>query len=241
MKRIKLMQITLIVTIFFFTTIFWENSLRAQEEKSGSLLEYYNTADKETLSRETGEMTEKLKSVFNSEEIAKTEAELDFSRYFTNFKNLTRYVSKLAGYTDYEENIKFGRDKEIYQTLPKEGELEEDKKSVIDEKYNRLEAIANEEILTYQDMIETSFDACEVYMDTLFWGDKLFKKSKFKESMEDYFRDEMFKTYEREKKPILKKSYPEYVNRIDRLVSLWKESPPKPTSPIIDPDIVEKL
>ncbi len=244
MKIARLIQTGILFTIFFFfTALFWWNPLWGEEVKRTPLLEYYNTTDKETLVKETAEMSGKLKSLFNSEEIEATEAELDFSRYFTNFKNLIRYVSKLAGYTDYEENIQFGRDREIYQILPEEGELEEDKKSVIAEKYNRLEAIANEEILVYQDMIETSFDACEIYTDTLFWGDKIFKKPKFKETMENYFRDEMFQTYEREKKPLLEESedYRQYANRIDRLVSLWKEPPPDPTSPIINPDVVERL
>jgi len=242
MKTVRLIQTSVFFTVFlFFATLFLGSTLQGQEGGSGSLLEYYNTADKETLSKETNEMAENLKSVFSSKEIEATEAELDFSRYITNFKNLIRYMSKLAGYADYEENIKFGRDREIYKVLPEEDNLEEDRKLVIDEKYDRLEMITKEEILTYQDTVESSFDACEIYTDTLFWGDKLFQNPKFKETMDDYFRDEMFQTYEKEEKPILEKSHPEYVNRISRLVSLWKEPPPKPNSPIIDPDIVEKL
>jgi len=242
MKTVRLIQTSVFFTVFlFFTTLFCGSTLQGQEKGSGSLLEYYNTADKETLSKETNEMTENLKSVFSSKEIKATEAELEFSSYITNFKNLIRYMSKLTGYADYEKNIKFGRDREIYQVLPEEGKLEENRKLVIDEKYDRLETITKEEILTYQDTIESSFDACEIYTNTLFWGDKLFQNPKFKETMDDYFRDEMFQTYKKEERPILEKSHPEYVNRIDRLVSLWKEPPLKPHSPIIDPDIVEKL
>jgi hypothetical protein len=213
----------------------------AQEQSGKSLLEYYNTADKEILKSETKEMSEKLKKVFNKAEIEKTEKELEFSRYFSSFKNLITYGSKLAGYSGFEENIRFGRDQEIYKSLPTAGEEGKDKKSLIAKKYDRLEEIAEEEVLTYHDMMETAFDTCEIYSDSLFWGDRFFNEAGFKETMDEYFAGEAYEKYETEKKPLLLKSNPEYAKRIEKLVSLWDNSAYDPNAPIVDPKVISRL
>ncbi len=232
----------LIILICFAAAGFYHvRTLFAQDTGTTSLLEYYNTTDRDTLDRSTEEMTGKLKGIFNKKKIEQTEAELDFSKYHTSFKNLFLYINKIAGYTDYEENIKFGRDKEIYKLLPLEGEIKPDKKAVVDEKYKRLEEITREEIFTCQEMIESSFDACELYTETLFWGEKFFSNPGSKETMMDFFESDLFRKYQEENRALVMKAYPEYVSRIDRLVFLWKEKPLKPTSPLIDPDIVENL
>jgi len=215
--------------------------VHAQEASGGSLMSYYSTADSGTLRDDTRTMSERLKGMFRKNEIEKTEKKLEFSRYHSNFKNALIYLNKLAGYSEYEENISFGRDREIYNALPREGVINEDRKMVISEKYNRLETITGEEIDTYRDMIETSFDACEIYNDSLFWGDAFFEDRMFRESMEEVFTGEDYRTYEQQNRRILMKSFPEYVGRIDQLVTHWKKSPRRPASPIIASAIVDRL
>ena len=213
----------------------------SQEQEGKSLLEYYNSADKETLNRETKEMSKKLKDVFNKGEIEKTENDLEFSRYFSSFKNIIIYGSKLAGYSGFEENIRFGRDQEIYRSLPSAGDAGKNKKGLIKKKYDRLESIAEEEVQTYRDMMETAFDSCEIYSDSLFWGDRFFNEPRFKETMEDYFAGDVYRKYQEEKKPVLEKSCPEYVKRIDVLASHWDDTTYNPEAPIVDSQVIERL
>ena len=242
MKILSFVKRTVILTMLLSLPVFYQPfPLLAEEQSTTSLLEYYNETDKETLDRDTEEMATKLKGIFKKPEIVRTENELEFSKYYTSFKNLILYANKIASYAEYKENIRFGRDQEIYQKLPLEGKMTEDRRNAIDEKYSRLETITKEELLTYQDMAEASFISCEFYLDQQFWGDKFFSNPRFKESMTDVFQSDLFKKYEQEKRPLLMKSNPDYVNRIDRLIASWRKPLPEPTSPLIDPEIVERL
>lgn len=227
----------------------WAGSLCAQtDETAGSgpapgqtLLEYYNTADRDALNADTDQMSENLKGVFRKRDIVKTESALEFSRYQSNFKNAILYANRLSGYVDYKANITFGRDNAVYQAMPEEGELTDDTRRYISEKYDRLETISGEEVLTYQEMLEKCFDVCELYADALFWGESFYANERFKKEMDDFFDSDQYRTYEQEKRPLLQKQYPEYVSRIDQLVASWREPPPDPESPIIDPAVVGRL
>ncbi len=220
--------------------LFWlsSGSSLAQEEKGATLLEYYNTANQETLDSDTERIADNLKDAFNKKEIIRTENDLQFSRYYISFKNLILYANKLAGYTDYEENIKFGRDNELYRQLPVEGKLPKDKKMLISEKYNRLEQITVEEIDTYKEMMEISFNACEFYTENDF---NFFGNHRYKEVMENFLQAERYQLFEQEKRALLEKDNGAYVKRIDRLIASWRQVPPTPDSPIIDPEIIRNL
>jgi hypothetical protein len=239
MKMLRQISLTISPALFFCIFCFYlPASALAEDEAGGSLLEYYNRADQETLNAGTEKMAEDLKGMFDKEEIIRTENDLQFSRYFTNFKNLVLYANKLAGYVDWEENIKFGRDNELYRELPKEGELTKDKKLHISEKYNRLEGITVEEINTYREMMEISFNACEFYTENDF---AFFDNRKYREKMEDFFQGGRFQMFEQEKRELLEKEHSDCIKRIDTLVAAWRERNPDPDSPIIAPEIIESL
>jgi len=225
----------LVIGVIFILLLAGENTAWSQ-----SLIEYYNSADKETLEQDTQKITKKLKTMFNPNDIAQNQAKIDFSDFFSNFKNLILYATKLANYHDYQENIKFGREREIYQVLSLKGEMETEKRSAINKKYDRLEEISQDEIETYKDMIETAFDTCELYTETTLFKKPIFKEETFKQTMEEYLAGPEFQEY-CQKKALLEQNYPEYVDRISHLVLLWKGAPPAPTDPIINPEIVNAL
>lgn len=228
---------------FLFTTMASLTILLAWRGPAwgGSLIEYYNATDQTTLQKDTEKMTKKLKVMFDPKDIAQKQKAIDFSNFFSNFRNLILYASKLASYHDYQENIRFGREREIYKGLPLEGEMKEGKKAAINKKYDRLEDISKEEIETYKDMMETSFDICEIYTQRIFFGDNFFKNKEFKGCMEEYFAGKDFQDYRNKLDTFLKKASPEYVDSINRLVLLWVEPPPSPNDHIIDPGLVNAL
>ena len=133
-----------------------------------SLYEYYTAATEETLRSETKDMGGRLAKVFNEDSVARRQQQIDFSEYVSNLRKAVLFAGKLATYSEYEKDLQFARDKEIFKGLPDNqtprpaGDPALDKKQYAEKKYQSMSRNVQEEIETYRDLIQIALDACEM-------------------------------------------------------------------------------
>jgi hypothetical protein len=209
-----------------------------------SLYEQYLNTPKETLESETDEMGKNLKQVFNEGGIERQQQKIDFADYFSNFKKLVLYGAKLANYAEYEENLTFAKDKEIFKGLPEaEGETNTqgtyDQKAFVNEKYEKMKGNITEEIDTYVDLIKISLDACEIMSRNDLSG--FMENANNQRSIRRYLDESEAYHAFAERQERLNKGWPNLARRISDQVRLWQEAQPSPEDPIIDPAITEAI
>jgi len=207
---------------------------------SNSLYKAYTDKSRQDLIQETQEMSEQIKDQFDQDSMERAQQKIDAYDYFSNLKKMILYGSKLSTYSEYETDLNFAKDNELFRGLPeKEEDSPEFTKRFVNEKYDKMMVNVRDEIETYQDLIYISLDSCELLSSNDLSG--FVESTVFRRRMQAYFdssRD--FQLYQ-EKQDRLAKKWPEIESRINRQIMLWKESGNAPDDPIIDPMITKAL
>ncbi len=209
-----------------------------------SLYEQYTNKPIETLDSETAEMGKNLKKVFNENSVEQYQRKIDFADYYSNFKKLVLYGAKLANYNDFEENLTFAKDKEIFKGLAvdKAGNSDKNgrqKKSFVNEKYEKMKVNIGDEIDTYLDLITISLDACEIMEKNDLSG--FIESSRSQETIRRYLDEsDAYKKFS-ERYERLNKGWPDIAGRISRQVSIWEPAAASGSDPIIDREIAEAI
>jgi len=206
-----------------------------------STFEFYAKTSSETLSSETGDMGTKLRKVFSQQAIKTQQQKIDFAEYFSHLKKTVLYATKLATYSEYENDLRFAKDKEIFKGLPEETSSARkngppvDRKEFVRNKYDRMKKNIGEEIETYDDLILLSLDTCETLIENDLSG--ILDDSANQEKIAAYIRSESYKKYMAKKKRF-RQGWPELGNRISSQLANWGPKPPSMEDPILDPRIV---
>jgi len=210
-----------------------------------SLYEKYANASQQDLNNETGQIAIKLDKVFDENEILIRQSEIDFAEYFSNFKNLIYFCYKLSLYSSYHEDLKFGKDKELFKGLPDYNELakkenQEELNEFINIKYVKMKENIDQEIKTYDDMAQICIDACLAKLDDMFFKENIIIDTNYNNRFKQYFQNNEFQKYLSQRSSLIK-FRPELVKNIDHQLSLWNMEQISMESPIIDKKIVEQL
>ena len=227
-KIIMAISVTLIISLF---------SSYSQAE---SLYEFYTNSTKESLNTETQEMGKKLKNVFNERSINSEQRKIDFSQYYSSLQKLIVYASKLATYSNYETDLRFAKDKEIFKGLPEDTDkkmdqnLKPDIKDFASKKYTRMKTNVEDEIQTYEDLILLALDSCESLAGNDLSG--FTRDESNREKILDFMRSDMYMDYVK-KQPRFAQRWSNLNSRLSYQFSLWEETPLSPDSPIIDPAV----
>jgi hypothetical protein len=233
--RIKLSAIIVALFVAFLV-------VRAQA--SESQYEFYSNADQETLNNETREMGVQLREMFNQQDVASKQRNIDFAEYFSNMRKLVFYSNKLSTYSDYEQNLTFARDKEIFKGLPEEVEQRNnatvsfDRKEFTDTKYDRMKRNVQEEVATYQDLILLSLDSCQSIIANDLTGIMVYEG--YQTRVKRFMKSKEYALYD-ERKDMMIQTWPELVTQIDTQFSYWQAKQPALDDPIIDPSITGAL
>jgi len=211
--------------------------LTSQWATAGSLYEYYTTASTKTLNSETGEMGRQLSSIFGQRGISSRQQRIDFAEYYTNLKKLILYASRLSTYSEYEKDLLFARDNEVFKGLPDENtssdenEPQFDRKDFVKKKYGEMKKNVEEEIETYVDLIRLSLDACETLTRNDLSG--FVENKRYQQRIADFKQSKEFKGY-LEKRSRLAGTWSSLAVRISNQLALWGPRPVSPDDPLID-------
>ena len=130
---------------------------------SDSLFKEYTEKSRQELMDETDTMSKEIKDTFNQRSVEIAQQKIDFYDYFSNLKKLVLYGSKLATYAEYDQDLKFAKDNELFKGLPDDQkEKAEFTTRFVNEKYNKMQHNVKDEIETYEDLIQISLDSCEL-------------------------------------------------------------------------------
>lgn len=232
MKRIEKTK-----RVYCFFAGIWLLFLLAGNSSAGSLFEKYTSKSKQQLKDETLAISEKIKNKFDQASVEDAQQKIDYYDYFSNLKRLVLYGTKLANYADYEQDLKFARDNELFRGLPEDrdessGETQKLTHKFVSEKYHKMQDNIKDEVETYEDLIMISLDSCELLAANDLSGFAASKGSmqrirRYLEHSGDY------KQYV-EKRSRLASTWPALESRISRQISLWAEKGLGPGDPIVD-------
>lgn len=206
-----------------------------------SLFKDYTDKSKEEIMAETTAMSEQIVQKFDQASMDKTQQKLYFYEYFSNFKKLILYAEKLAIYSDYEEDLSFAKENELFKGLPEKEAVKttKDQTRLVDSKYTMMKTNIKDEIDTYQDLIKSSLDACEHLATydldpTAMAGKNQGRVQHFVNNSKAFAR---FKA----KQGNLAKTWPGLETRISMQIKLWQEKGLAPNDPIIDIKITKAI
>ncbi len=206
-----------------------------------SLFKDYTTTSRQDMVAQTQEMSEKIVKKFNRASIEKNQQKIHFYEYFSNLKKLVLYSSKLATYAQYEDDLKFAKENELFKGLPEKvaEEKKEKRTRFVSEKYKMMKTNIKDEIDTYVDLIRISLDTCEhlaAYdLTPRTMGERNMERIRY------YFEtSEQFKTYLL-KQERLAQTWPDIEAGVQRQLKLWQERGLAPEDPIIDQRITEAV
>lgn len=209
-----------------------------------SLYDQYLNMPKETMDAETAEMGKNLRKVFNEQSVEEYQQKIDFADYYANFKKLVLYGAKLANYNNYEENLTFAKDKEIFKGLSDSGDEAGsdngyERKAFVNEKFDQMKGNIQDEIDTYLDLILISLDACEIMSRNDLSG--FTESDRNRETINRYMVESEAYSKFSDRYDRLNDGWPEIAGRISKQVKLWQEAAPSGSDPIIDPKITEAI
>ena len=205
-----------------------------------SLYEFYSTTSAETLKQETREMSNQLRSSFDQQVIAARQQDIDFAEYYSNLQKLIFYGAKLATYAEFERDLSFARDNEIFKGLPEESVGDRNgavsgKREFAQTKYEKMKADVAEEIMTYEDMLQLSLDSCQSTMGNNFHD--LAANVTYQGRVRSLVRGKEYLKYQ-ENRERLASRWGDLALAIDQQFSYWLDQPLSPEAPILDPVIV---
>ncbi len=211
---------------------------------SNSLFKEYTEKSKQELVDETEIMSKEIKNKFDQRSIETSQQKIDYYDYFSNLKKLILYGAKLATYAEYDQDLKFAKDNELFKGLPKDKneKTEEKAKSTsrfVNAKYKKMQINVKDEIQTYEDLILMSLDSCELLSSNDLSGFVSSQSARLKiqlylESSKDY---QLYL----EKKERLAKTWPMLESRIKQQASLWSKKGMNPEDPIINQEITKAI
>lgn len=208
-----------------------------------SLYDQYLSTSRETLEAETADMGKELRNTFNEASVEEYQQKIDFADYYANFKKLVLYGAKLANYNDYEENLIFAKDKELFKGLAQgEGNVADsagERRNFVNDKFEQMKGNIQDEIETYKDLIVISLDACEIMSRNDLSG--FTESDANRRTIQSYMTESDAYNRFDERYDRLNDGWPDIAARISRQVQLWRESAPSGSDPIIDPEITEAI
>ncbi|MEA3465664.1 MAG: hypothetical protein U9R29_06620 [Thermodesulfobacteriota bacterium] len=209
-----------------------------------SLFEQYTTKNAADLKEETCEMGQQLKSYFNADNISSRQRQIDFSEYRSNFKKTLLYGTRLSTYSEYERDLEFARDKEIFKGLPQDVEAaqgvdaNQQRQDFMAKKYQRMQQNVEGEISTYSDLLLIALETCESTTRQDISG--IQDDAEFIDEMRDLLRSDEARHFQK-RQTTLAQRWPTLNQRITAQMTLWQTPAIKPNAPIIDPQIIEAL
>jgi hypothetical protein len=227
------------IIMIFLALLFLVSTARAE-----SLFEIYSQKSKTDLATETRQMGRSLQQTFNATDISQRQMQIDFSEYRSNFKKALHYATRLASYSEYEQDLEFARDKEIFQGLPEtqdataENNGQRDKQTFMRKKYDRMQQNVGEEVGTYVDLLHLSLDACEALIRNDLGG--FVADDQIRESMRDFVQGDAAREYAVRQNQLAGR-WPQIAVRIEGQLRLWGDAVAGPNDPIINPQIVQAL
>ena len=232
-----------ILNMFFvsFCMVFTICNVNANE----TLYEKYSNASSDELNTETQEMSKMITASFDEREIKNRQDNIDFSEYFSNLQSLIYFGTKLANYGTFEEDLRFGRDRELFKGIPDQPnsisrEDNIDRKDYVNDKYKGMKKNIHAEVNTYDDMAKINLDVCQSKYEDIIFRESIVAAPIYKKRMERYFRSKEYRSYE-DITPILMTYRPNLASEIEKQVALWQAPRPSPGSPVIDPAVVNIL
>jgi len=211
---------------------------------AGSQFEFYTNTSKEDLKVETEEMGQTIKGLFRQASVAKQQQKIDFAEYFSNLKKTVLFATKLANYSEYETDLRFARDNEIFKDLPEERERSATpgsgvgRKDFVRNKYERMKKNTEEEIETYDDLIRLCLDACETIVDNDLSG--ILSVPAFQSKIDRFTESADYRAYLHNRKGFGKR-WPMLENRLSAQFSRWRPERPSPDDPILNPQLIGAL
>lgn len=224
--------------------IFLAVLLLATTARAESLFETYSQKSKTELAAETQQMGRSLQQTFNATDISHRQMQIDFSEYRSNFKKALHYATRLASYSEYEQDLEFARDKEIFQGLPETQDIagaddaQRDKQTFMRKKYDRMQQNVDEEVGTYVDLLHLSLDACESLTRHDLGG--FVADDQTRETMRDFVQSDISRSYALRQDQLAGR-WSEIAVRIEGQLQLWGDTVAGPNDPIINPQIVQAL
>lgn len=227
-------------------------------------LEYTEKSEQE-LKQETRMLTREIRDQFQMASMETAQQKIDAYDYLSHFKRILLYGEKLATYAEYEEDLAFAKDNELFKGLPEAGDTpgetpgvkpasapagrqpngpEADgnadlKSDFVDEKYRRMSVDVKSEIETYEDLIIISLDACELLTVNDFSG--FSDAPEFRRKVTGFLRAGKRVEKFRVKQERLAKAWPDLNLRIQRQITLWEGEAPRPGDPLVNPGITEAI
>jgi len=211
---------------------------------AASLYEYYADASVDQLNQETTQMGKELKKTFSQQSIARNQQKIDFAAYFANLKKAVLYARKLSTYSQYQEDLNFARDNELFKGLPDDPRIRDAERQArarqefVEEKYQRTKRNVEEEIDSYVDLLNISLDTCEAMSNNDL--SDFMQQEEFRRQVNKWFAGDDFSAY-RQAAAELGRSWPDLEKRIEAQCGLWHGRPAKPSAPIVSAGLVDQL
>jgi hypothetical protein len=207
---------------------------------SDSLFKEYTEKSRQELMDETQAMSKEIKNKFNQKSMETAQQKIDYYDYFSSLKKLLLYSGKLSTYAEYDQDLKFAKDNELFKGLPEDQEEKaEFTQRFVNEKYKKMQENVKDEIQTYEDLILISLDSCELLSANDLSG---FVASRGpRQRIQLYLENSKDYQLYLGKKERLAKTWPMLESRIKQQISLWHEKGLDPEDPIIDRKITEAI
>jgi len=223
------------VCIFCFLLLLTTNSF------GQTLYENLSQTSKEDLAADTEKMSGQIIKKFNQESMEANQQKIYFYEYFSNLKKLVLYGAKLANYAEFEQDLKFAKENELFKGLPEKETKGDNKKRTkyVNEKYKMMQTNIKDEIDTYKDLIQTSLDTCEQLSMYELTGSSLSERNK--DRIRFYLEgDDTCKSYF-EKREQFATAWPSLEAGIKKQMEIWQEKGLNPEDPIIDRSITKAI
>jgi len=223
-------------------------SAHAQAE---SLYEFYMNTPRETLQTETRQMSQDLKMKFTERGIVAKRQEILFSGYMSNLEKAVSYAAKIAPYSQYEEDLQYARDHEVFKVLSGDDSQREisdaeaaqelrNRKKYAGKKVDQMEKNVEEDIDIYSSMIKLALDDCEDVFYSDLDSKGFFSNQNFKDRVNDFFASDGYGLY-LERQQDFATRWPGMETRLRRQVELWGQGPVDGAQAILDPAIIQAL
>jgi hypothetical protein len=234
----------LLLTAMALLVIFGISFLKTEAVRAESMYEYYADASVAELDKETQTMGQELKKTFSQNNIHRNQQKIDFATYFTNLKKAVLYGSKLSTYSQYQEDLNFGRDNEVFKGLPDEPRNQASdkelraRKEYVAQKYDRTKINVEEEIDIYIDLLTLSLDVCESMSVNDLSGFVDLEENR--EQIVKWLHSEQYENYQKTVVN-LTQTWPAIEKRIGAQCTVWQGRPQSPDAPIISARLVGSL
>jgi hypothetical protein len=205
-----------------------------------SLYLSYVEKSEEDLKQETKEMSKDIRNRFSISSVEKAQQKIDVYDYFSHFKKMLMYGGKLGTYADYETDLAFARDNELFKGLPETPDPGETVKTdFVADKYERMTTDVENEIDTYTDLVLVSLDACELLAVTSFMG--IDQSDLLRHKIRAFLNTGQVYEVFAEKQAAFARTWPGLSARITAQLQMWEIQGSGPDDPIIDPKITEAI